>query len=110
MGETKKQSKEMETDGSLGKMEKTNEGQAEEPKVKQVTFQQEEDHIAEAPQKKPRKRLKGVIKQLKAQVRCLHTQDSLKFCIYIFIIIIITKIVRILKPRKCVHLKCFTKK
>ena len=83
MGETKKQNEEVETDGSLGKMEKTNEGQAEEPKVKQVTFRQEEDHIAEAPQKKPRKRLKGVIKQLKAQVRCLHTQDSLNI-IYIY--------------------------
>lgn len=108
MGETKKQSEKMETGGSLGKMEKTNEGQAEEPKVKQVTFQQEEDHIAEASQKKPRKRLKGVIKQLKDQVRCLHTQDSLN--IRIIYIIIITKIVRILEPRKCVHLKCFTKK
>lgn len=93
IGETKKQSEEMESDGSLGKMEKTNQGQAEEPKVKQVTFQQEEDHIAEAPQKKPRKRLKGVIKQLKAQVRCLHTQDSLSIInIYIYII---TKNIRI---------------
>ena len=72
-GEMKTTKEEMESDDE-GEMEKTKEdkGQTDEPKVKQVTFQQEEDHIAETPRKKPRKRMKGIIKQLKAQVRCLH--------------------------------------
>ena len=72
-GETEKTKREVEK-ASEGETEKpkpkVEKEQMEAPKVKQVTFQQEEDHIAEGPHKKPRKRMKGILKQLKTQVRC----------------------------------------